>query len=593
MVDRVKTAECSMDKIVRSIEKNKEDFHKKSYYKAFEKFKNILIQIRDFTKSVSKLKGYKKFLNATDVKNKYDHLTKEFDKCMEELHFAIDVSNAMDRELEAERVDKALEEVEQMLANLGDKVDTIAEDVGFIKAQITKQVDVHAKKIDPNELVDPLVQTTKGSVIKKIYKSAIEVACKPIKGQNENELAILGKLGQSPRILYFYGQSYINNNNVMVSEWAERGNLRELYDKFDIPWTRKIQIAKDIFQGITFLRTVNIFHHDIRCENIFVLRDLNVKIGNFKCAREVNGVSTNLSSLVTNIIRWMAPELIEKYKRDPSKHKNEKYIKISDHVLTGERENIFEGKFKTFDEQQIQLEFIKIIGEAWRHQPELRITVPTLSLKLEELSRKYQIPPDAPLLLKDKELDLDGQKKSLLPKFDDDPEEIIEEDDIIIPLEVGTEMHKKKNYQEAWNCFKQNAELGNPAAKFWLGYYLHYGYHVEKDPIQARKLFKEAADDHNHSESQCRYAVSLLGDLNKESNEDIKDKNRKEIIRYFELAAENSSKPNVDAMYYLGDIYVNGKLKVHKNKERGVNYLRLASNSNHERASVLLKKLSG
>ncbi|RIB18811.1 hypothetical protein C2G38_2141929 [Gigaspora rosea] len=135
MVDRVKTAECSMDKIVRSIEKNKEDFHKKSYYLAFEKFKNILIQIRDFTKSVSKLKGYKKFLNATDVKNKYDHLTKEFDKCMEELHFAIDVSNAMDRAKEAERVDKALEEVEQMLLNLGDKADTIAEDVGFIKAQ--------------------------------------------------------------------------------------------------------------------------------------------------------------------------------------------------------------------------------------------------------------------------------------------------------------------------------------------------------------------------------------------------------------------------------------------------------------------------
>ncbi|RIB18810.1 kinase-like domain-containing protein [Gigaspora rosea] len=419
----------------------------------------------------------------------------------------------------------------------------------------------------------------KGSVIKKIYKSAIEVACKPIRGQNENELAILGKLGQSPRILYFYGQSYVNNSHVMVSEWAERGNLRELYDNFDIPWTRKIQIAKDIFQGITFLRTVNIFHHDIRCENVFVLRDLNVKLGNFKCAREVNGVSTNLSALVTNIIRWMSPELIEKYKRDPNKHKNEnvytincemfsfgmlmwelcyeklpyeswEYMKISDHVLNGRREDIFEGKFKTSDEKEIQLEFIKIIGEAWRHQPELRITVPTLSLKLEELSRKYPIPPDAPLLLKDKELDLDGLKgqnrnqklkESLLPKFDDDPEEIIEDEDIIIPLETGTELHKKKNYEDAWKCFKQNAELGNPAAKFWIGYYLHYVYHVEKDPIQARKLFKEAADENNHSESQCRYAVSLLGDLNKEGNEDIKDKNRKEIIRYFELAAENQS----------------------------------------------------
>ncbi|RIB18816.1 hypothetical protein C2G38_2183571 [Gigaspora rosea] len=183
---------------------------------------------------------------------------------------------------------------------------------------------------------------------------------------------------------------------------------------------------------------------------------------------------------------------------------------------------------------------------------------------------KYPIPPDALLLLKDKELDLDGLKgqnrnqklkESLLLKFDDDPEEIIEDEDIIIPLETGTELHKKKNYQDAWKCFKQNAEL-------------------------------EAADENNHSESQCRYAVSLLGDLNKEGNEDIKDKNRKEIIRYFELAAENQSKPNVDAMYYLGDIYVNGKLKVHKNKERGVNYLRLAANSNHERANALLKKLS-
>ncbi|RIB15468.1 hypothetical protein C2G38_1578639 [Gigaspora rosea] len=74
MVDRVKLAEFFMDRIVRSIEKKKVDFRDKSYYLAFEKFKNNLTNIKEYCKSVSKLKGYKRFLDATDVKNKFDQL---------------------------------------------------------------------------------------------------------------------------------------------------------------------------------------------------------------------------------------------------------------------------------------------------------------------------------------------------------------------------------------------------------------------------------------------------------------------------------------------------------------------------------------
>ncbi|CAG8749747.1 9718_t:CDS:1, partial [Dentiscutata heterogama] len=90
MVDRVKAAEYSMDRIVRSVEKNKENFQKKTYYLAFERFKNILTQIKEYTKSVSKLKGYKKYFLATDIKKKFDQLTTDFDECMNDLHFAID-----------------------------------------------------------------------------------------------------------------------------------------------------------------------------------------------------------------------------------------------------------------------------------------------------------------------------------------------------------------------------------------------------------------------------------------------------------------------------------------------------------------------
>ncbi|RIB15463.1 kinase-like domain-containing protein [Gigaspora rosea] len=489
--------------------------------------------------------------------------------------------------------------------------------------QMTKQGD--ANKIDSSELSDPMTQNIRGKVFKMTYKSLIEVACKPIDGQNENELAILGKLGLSPQILKFYGHSLINNSKVMIFEWAERGNLRELYEKHDIPWTRKIQITKDILLGLLFLRTVNVYHHDVRCENVLVLRDLSVKLGNFGCAREVDGNSRNLSQLATYIVRWMAPELIKKYIGSQDNYENKKVYtfncemfsfgmllwelcyeklpyanldlqQIADHVLKGKREKISTGNFKNSADKEIQLEFIKIIQDAWSHRPELRITIPTLRQKLEELSSKFPIPDDAPALFKNEELDLDGQKSEIsLPEFDENPEiedEIPDEEVMpVIPLKDGIDMHKKKDYKNAWECFKQNAEVNNPIAKFWLGYYFLYGHHGEKDSIKARQLFKEAADDHNYSEAQCRYAVLLLSDLNKVNDETIKDNLRKEILRYFELAAENTDHRNTDAMYYLGDIYITGKLKVNKDEERGVNYLKLAANSNNDRAISKLKEL--
>ncbi|CAG8682628.1 1023_t:CDS:2 [Gigaspora margarita] len=100
--------------------------------------------------------------------------------------------------------------------------------------------------------------------------------------------------------------------------------------------------------------------------------------------------------------------------------------------------------------------------------------------------------------------------------------------------------------------------------KDYNGYYLLYGhYHGPKDPMKAKQLFKEAADEHNHSE----------------------------ILHYLESATGNSKNPSIDAMYYLGDIYVGGKLRVKKDEERGLNYLRVAASNQNERAIALLAKL--
>ncbi|CAG8540466.1 31130_t:CDS:2 [Gigaspora margarita] len=104
-----------------------------------------------------------------------------------------------------------------------------------------------------------------------------------------------------------------------------------------------------------------------------------------------------------------------------------------------------------------------------------------------------------------------------------------------VSLEKGIELHAKRDHKPR-QC--------------WQGYYLYFGYNVvEIDKKQAKQFFKEAADN------------------------------------------DSADNKNVDAMYYLGKIYVNGNLGVEKNKEFGLEYLKLAAKENHEKAIKLLKNL--
>ncbi|RIB09874.1 kinase-like domain-containing protein [Gigaspora rosea] len=471
MTNRVKTAESSIDLIVRNMNDEGGDFRKKSYYSAFKRFENILIKIKDFTKDVSKLKGFKSFLSAKEK------LIDEFENCMNDLNFAIGAYNAVNREKDSQKVDKALEDVNQLLSNLGDDANGIARDVGIIKAQFIKQSgEVRVEKIKENDLENPKYHDVRGSVVKKIYKSLrIDVACKPESKYHETELAVLGILGQSPYILQFYGLTTLNNQQIMVTAWAENGSLKELYNSYDIPWTRKIQMIRDMCRGISYLRTVNIFHHDLRCENIFVLHKLSIKIGNFICARKVDADHlSKLNDLYTNIISWMAPELMEKCKEFSKTRKKIEDIytfncemfsfgmlmwelcyakvpyygwnmsKIIKHVLKGKREDVSKGAFVNSDDKEIQIEFINLISKAWIQSPDLRISITELSHKLEELAVKYPIIHGTAQLLK------------------------------IVPIEEGIKLHANGDRDGAFKSFNQNSEL--PLAKFWMGYYYLNGY---------------------------------------------------------------------------------------------------------------------
>ncbi|CAG8725594.1 15727_t:CDS:2, partial [Dentiscutata heterogama] len=189
MVERVKAAEYSLDKMMRRKEENEKYFCKQDYFFAFKRFEINLKNIKDFTIKVSKLKGYRKFFSATNVKFQYDNLTKEYDACMKDLHFAITVVSKEERDAESRKVDQSLKDIEETLEKLegdienaankiekleggienatnkieklengiGSKMDMVVQEISIIKSQIDKQQsnEINVPKIDSKELINP------------------------------------------------------------------------------------------------------------------------------------------------------------------------------------------------------------------------------------------------------------------------------------------------------------------------------------------------------------------------------------------------------------------------------------------------------
>ncbi|RIA81175.1 kinase-like domain-containing protein [Glomus cerebriforme] len=645
LMDRVQVAESAIKTLNRRKQENEKNFRDKKYYLTFVRFTDVMKKIKDFIKDISQLQGYKKFLHASNIKDKFENLTKEFETVMRDLHFTMAVENDEQREIDQKalkediaEMTKFLERIEGGITAGNNQINTVLQEVILIKNQIETFTDIKrsslpipesikATTIEPNELTDPLGgkatdrrRKKEPYIVKKSWKFSIDVACIPtnipednsMKAQNvQAKLAILGKLQDSPNILKFYGLSHIDNNLVMVVEWAELGNLREVYNKFDISWTAKVSIALGICRGITFLNSCKIYHHDIRCQNVMMTRYLEPKLTNFEYARLVTDNTVNVTNL-TEIVHWLAPEKLRNASQpyntkceifsfgmllwelafEKIPYENWDMNTIRDYVLDKKREKITFGK-ESPHIQKLQSDYAKIIVAAWQDDPQIRAGLQQIFLDLHAMYTEFcsSLVPTSPDLKPDKSLDLDGSKAAAavpvsvsdeggleLPAMEDFSIDAFE----IMPLEEGIAAHKKKELQVAWDCFNAHADLGNTTAKYWKGYYLWEGYACQQDRVEASKLFKEAADD-GLPDAQLRYAFSLVpGNPGNPGKFD-----KKVFIEYLTKAAGNN---NSTAQFNLGDLYLNGKLNVTKDEELGIKYLRLAALANQPKAIEILRK---
>ncbi|CAG8822079.1 28037_t:CDS:2, partial [Gigaspora margarita] len=478
-------------------------------HKAFYRLVEVLKKIKNFMNDVSNLSGWKKYAFANSVQETFTKLISEFDKSMDNLHFTITISNEQQRKLDQENLNGNVEEMKQFL-------EIIAGSITDTKSQINtiiNEVQIINKKVynlihDPNNMIN----------LKALYK-VNDVACKftnildnrTSESQRiQAQLVILEKLKEFPNILRFYGLSNVNDNQVMVFEWTDKGNLKELYEQNDINWDEKVHIALDICRGLIFLQSCDILHHDIRCKNIMFW---NVTLG-------IDIRKIPYKDLGMN-----------------------KIMKI---VINGNREKITFGQ-TTLEHQKIQKGLKKIIIAAWKQNPKDRILFANIFKKLHSLSLKCDQPHYQTSLYPDGHFDLDGSK---LPKMS-----------LIKSLEDGIGYHKIRDYETAWSIFEYHAELGNSDAKFWKARYLAVVIFVKKDIVQAAKLFKEAAED-NNIDACFRYALLMtdkaadagnamaqynLGNMHLKGNSSTLS-NSDLGIKYLKLAALNGHSKAIEVL---------------------------------------------
>jgi serine/threonine protein kinase len=283
LIERVQAAEVAVQALNRRKQENERNFCNRTYYISFERFVAILREIKGFIQDVTHLTGYKRFISSVHIKERFQQLITDFDSVVCGLQLAMVIANEEERKMDIDilqediyEMTKFLEKVEGGVTTIDKKISNVLEHILTLKGKLSeKSFNPIINRIDPNELKEPIgsqpviSSRNKHKIHKKLYRGQ-DVACKLIAEENKDkdkspetglpisnrvhaELAILSNLRKCEYIINFHGLCEKNGSVLGVFGWAENGNLRELYEKFDIEWPRKLKIAINICRGIAFL----------------------------------------------------------------------------------------------------------------------------------------------------------------------------------------------------------------------------------------------------------------------------------------------------------------------------------------------------
>ncbi|CAG8543621.1 44810_t:CDS:10, partial [Gigaspora margarita] len=415
--------------------KHEVELYFQQYEDVFNEYKISLENIKEFAKEIANIeKSFYLFYPYRHVKEKYKKLLKDHEDCEKKLNpilIKIIMNKQESQQEDLLNINKILKAIPNDNKNENTvQVETIVQNL--IERSF---VNISVPRIDSASLFDPPIvgnsrinsvnepdrkseldlddSVRTKHIIKKIYKCGMEVACEPVTifEQNMSILNELKRFDECRNILRFYGLSKIDDVEMLVFEWASLGSLKNVYEKKQVPWDLKVNIAYDICQGLLFLSYTDIFHRDIRCENIMMNCYMEPKIANFYLAKHTSEIGSDnedhISEHILNIINWSAPEMMQKnalytreceifsfvmllwelaFQRIPYEQMSKEDIIV--HV-TNDRRETPNLPFYTFEFLNIQRKYLKIIAEGWDNEPEKRIKMDEILSRFSDIKAEF------------------------------------------------------------------------------------------------------------------------------------------------------------------------------------------------------------
>ncbi len=93
-----------------------------------------------------------------------------------------------------------------------------------------------------------------------------------------------------PNVVLFLGACLEPGNVFFITEFVSNGNLHEMVSEFKPPWIKRVQFARDIARGLTYLHEnePTILHRDLKSLNVLV------RVSLFQCRHHHSGLFSGM-----------------------------------------------------------------------------------------------------------------------------------------------------------------------------------------------------------------------------------------------------------------------------------------------------------
>jgi len=113
-MDRIETADLDIRTLKRCKKENESKFRNQEFYKSFLRLVDVMKKIKSFIKDVSQIRGFKNYVKASVIKDKFNSLIKEFEAVMNYLGFTMAIVNDEQRRLDQESLNEDIAQMDKV-----------------------------------------------------------------------------------------------------------------------------------------------------------------------------------------------------------------------------------------------------------------------------------------------------------------------------------------------------------------------------------------------------------------------------------------------------------------------------------------------